>query len=319
MHAHSLHVITCIYNPIRWQTRIAHAKTFLKHMLESGVQVTMVECAMGDRPFELEGIEGVEHIGVRARTLAWNKENLIGLGLQRSRIRTPYIAWIDADVLFKSKTWASDTVHALQQYAVVQPWSSALDLGPDGEPMCIKGFHVQTSFAKVWHECIDIAPSVIGKGPYAAGWRYPHPGYAWAARRDVLENIGGLIEVSGLGAGDHQMAMSFIGRVDKAIHGQTHGAYQDAIRAWGERAYKYVQGSLSHVGGTIEHLFHGPKEFRQYQERWTVLIEEGFNPITDIKRNLHGVVELAGNKPRMAHRFDQYFRQRLEDVNVASM
>ena len=315
MDAENLHVVTCIYNPIRWQTRIQHARTSIAAWLAAGVQVTLVECALGDRPFALQGLAGVEHIGVRARTLAWNKENLINLGIARSAIRTPYIAWIDADVLFRNPHWASDTVHALQQYAVVQPWSSALDLGPDGEPMEVKGFHVQTSFAKVWHEMMDIKATKAGTGPYAAGWKYPHPGYAWAIRRDVLNDIGGLIEASGLGAGDHQMAMAFIGNIGRAIHGQTTPEYQAAVRAWGERAYARVQGSVSHVTGLIEHLFHGPKEFRQYQERWTVLTEERFNPVTDLHRNLDGVLELSGNKPRMAHRFDQYFRQRKEDLN----
>ena len=316
MDAALLHVVTAIYNPVRWRTRIEHCRTFAAHMLESGVQLTVVECALGDRPHELADLKGVEHIGVRARTLAWNKEALLNLGIARSRIRTPYIAWIDADILFSKPNWASDTVHALQQYKVVQPWSSALDLGPDGEPMVINGFHVHTAFAKVWHETGDIAAQRAGNGPYAAGWSYPHPGYAWAIRRDALNDIGGLIEASGLGAGDHQMAMGFIGKVQNSIHGRTHPHYQAMVRGWAERAYKYVQGNLGFVGGSVSHLWHGEKSRRKYEDRWSILIEEAFDPIVDLARNLDGVIELAGNKPRLAHRFDQYFRKRDEDANI---
>lgn len=316
MDAALLHVITAIYNPVRWRSRIEHCRRFAAHMLDSGVKLTIVECALGQRPYELDDIQAVEHIPVRARTLAWNKEALLNVGLARSRYRTPYIAWIDADVLFSKPNWAVETVHALQQYAVVQPWSSALDLGPEGEPMLIKGFHVQTSFAKVWHELGDIGPIEAGEGPYAAGWAYPHPGYAWAIRRDTLNDIGGLIEASGLGAGDHQMAMAFIGKFENSIHGAMHPHYQAMVRGWAEKAYRYVQGNLGHVGGTISHLWHGEKSRRKYEDRWQILIDEQFNPLTDLSRNLDGVIELAGNKPRLAHRFDQYFRQRDEDANI---
>jgi hypothetical protein len=316
MDASLLHVVAVIYNPLRWQSRIALYKQFREHMLDSGVKLTVVECAFGQRPWELAEDPHVRHVPVRADTLAWNKEGLVNLGIQRLPADAKYIAWIDADVEHRNRNWASDTVHALQQYAVVQTWSEALDLGPQGEPMEVKGFHVQTSFAKVWREMGDIKPWSGKEGAYSKSMAYPHPGYSWAIRRDVLNNIGGLIDVSGLGAGDHQAAMSFVGKIDQAIHGQTSPEYQAAVRAWGERAYKYVQGNLGYVQGTLTHFWHGNKANRLYHERWDTLVKHQFNPVTDVKKNLFGVTELAGNKPEMARDFDRYFRQRDEDANV---
>jgi hypothetical protein len=311
-----LHVVTAISNPIRWNSRIAHYRKFRDHMLDSGVELTVVECALGERPHELvDDSPHVTHVAVRADTLAWTKENLTNIGIQRGVPEdASYIAWIDADVAFSNPHWASDTVHALQQYAVVQPWTSAIDLGPSGEPMLIKGAHVQTSFAKVWREMGDI--DAWRKNGAIPEYSYPHPGYAWAIRRSTLNNIGGLIEASGLGAGDHQMAMAFIGHIGKSIHGATTPAYQDFIRAWGERAYKYVQGAVGYVSGMLSHQWHGEKSKRKYQERWDVLVAHGFDPVVDLRKNLYGVLELAGNKPAMASDFDRYFRQRDEDANI---
>ena len=120
MRADLLRVVTCIYNPIRWSTRIAHYKRFRQHMLDSGVHLTVVECALGQRPHELGDDPHVTHVPVRADTLAWNKEGLINLGFERGTQESDrYLAWIDADVEFRNRTWASDTVHALQQYRVV--------------------------------------------------------------------------------------------------------------------------------------------------------------------------------------------------------
>lgn len=311
-----LNVVTVVFNPIRWKSRLAHYRNFREHMLDSGVKLTVVECALGERPHELADTDPhVTHVPVRAETLAWTKENLTNIGIQRGvPADAKYLAWIDADVEFSKPGWAADTVHALQQYAAVQPWSTGLDLGPTGEPMLVKGTHVQTSFAKVWHDTGDIdAWWQQGNVP---NYGYPHPGYAWAIRRSVLTNIGGLIEASGLGAGDHQMAMAFIGCIEKSIHGETHASYQDAIRAWGERAYKFVQGNVGFVSGMISHQWHGEKSKRKYQERWDVLIKHGFNPMTDLRKNLDGVLELTGNKPAMMADFDRYFRQRDEDANI---
>ena len=76
-------------------------------------------------------------------------------------------------------------------------------------------------------------------------------------RRETLNSIGGLIEASGLGAGDHQMAMAVVGKLDQGIHGETTLEYQAAVRAWMERAWKFTQGDLGYVQGTLEHWFHG--------------------------------------------------------------
>lgn len=306
MKAELLHVVTCVANPIRWASRIELFNRFREHMLDSGVKLHVIECAYGERPFECGGDPRVDFIGVRAKTLVWTKENLINLAIQRLPESAKYIAWVDADVEFRNTDWAAETVHALQQYAVVQPWSEALDLGPDGSPMLIKGRHVQTSFCKRWRHDGQVVPA----------YDNAHPGYAWASRRDVLDNLGGLLEVSGLGSADHQMAMAMVGRPEDSIHGGTSPGYQNAILAWGVLAETYVKGNIGFVTGLLEHGFHGEKAKRKYVERWEVLVEHQFDPLTDLKRNTYGVLELAGNKPALARDIDRYLRQRDEDANV---
>lgn len=70
MRSDLLRVVTCIYNPIRWQTRIAHYKRFREHVPDSGVKLTVVECALGQRSHELGGDPHIQHVAVRADTLA---------------------------------------------------------------------------------------------------------------------------------------------------------------------------------------------------------------------------------------------------------
>ena len=297
-----LHVVTVVSNPIRWQSRIRLMREFAAHMLDSGVRLTVVECQYGERPHELRDLAGVQHVGVRAHSLVWTKENLLNIGIARLPEDWKYVAWIDADVMFRRKDWASETVHALQLHDVVQPWSDCYDLGPNGE-------HVQhhRSFCALY-----AAGKPVGQGPYT----FAHPGYAWAATRRALDMLGGLIETAALGAADHHMALALLGRVDESVHGKMGQAYRAPLHQWQKRALHHIGRNIGVVPGTIEHGWHGPKGGRNYVGRWDVLVKHAFDPATDLMRNTHGVLELAGNKPDLRRDIDRYFRQRHEDSNA---
>ena len=45
MRADLLDVVAVIANPIRWESRVRLFKDFVRHMQESGVRLTIVECA----------------------------------------------------------------------------------------------------------------------------------------------------------------------------------------------------------------------------------------------------------------------------------
>jgi hypothetical protein len=73
MDADMLHVVTVVANPVRWKSRMQLFDVFLHGMREAGVKLTVVECQYGERPFELSGVPGINHVGVRAKTLLWNR------------------------------------------------------------------------------------------------------------------------------------------------------------------------------------------------------------------------------------------------------
>ena len=303
MDASLLHVIAVVANPIRWKSRISLYRDFEQHMLDSGVRLTTVECAYGDRPYELAGNSRITHVPVRSKTLVWNKECMINRGIAHLPPDWRYVAWVDADVFFRKRSWASETVDALQLYDVVQPWSDCYDLGPDDD-------HLQThrSFCRLYKDSKPINPSG------AAGYEFAHPGYAWAATRQALERLGGLLEVAALGAADHHMALGLIGRAAESLPGGIHPNYQRAVMRWQEWATQHTCGNIGYVPGSIEHRWHGSKDLRKYVDRWSILLKHAFDPIEDLKRNTSGLLELAGNKPAFHRDIDAYFRQRNEDA-----
>lgn len=297
-----LDVVTCVSNPLLWKSRINLYRAFQEHMLASGVRLTTIEAAYGERPFEIDLHPDVNNVHVRAKTMVWNKESLLNLAISRLPDDFKYVAWIDGDILFRDKDWAAKTVDALQLYDVVQPWSHCYDLGPNGEHL-----NVHTSFAKLFFEGKPIVRT--------AGYEFAHPGYAWAATREAINHLGGLIEVGSLGAGDHHMAMALASKGYLSYPGAIHANYKAEILAWQKRADTHIRGNLGYVPGTIEHSWHGSKVKRAYVDRWSVLTKHKFDPLTDVQKNSYGVVELSCNKPGLRRDMDHYFRNRNEDQN----
>jgi hypothetical protein len=304
-------VVTAVSNPLGWQTRARHYRAFRDNVLAAGARLIVVEAKLGSRPWEFAGDERVTHIAVRHKTLLWHKENLLNLGIMRAL--TDAIGWFDADTEHRRKDIVPAIEDALQQYPVVQTFSDAINLGPQGEPLCIKGSHVRPSFAKVW----------VSSGS-TAKWRRaddeplmkPHPGYAWAARRSTLDEIGLLLDKCVAGSADLTMALAMVGRVDEALNRRPMTpAHRDSLRPWCERAAAVVKGNLGFVQGTIEHFYHGEPANRQHDTRDDMLVEHDFDPSTDLRLNIHGVLELTG-KPALERAFDRFLRARCEDQNV---
>jgi hypothetical protein len=299
-----LHVVTAISNPVRWNSRIRLYKEFEKHMLESGVRLTVVECAYGDIPYQLDTNPAVNHVPVYAKSQVWLKENLLNIGISRLPRDWKYVAWIDADVIFRKPHWASEVVYALQHHDFIQPWEHCYDLGPNDE-------HLMThcSFGRQWIK------EPISCEKMGAGYTFAHPGYAWAATRDALEKVGGLIETAALGAADHHMALALIGKAHLSMPGGLHKSYIDTVLEWERRAVAHLNHNLGFIPGTIEHLWHGDKAARKYISRWDILKQHQFDPKSDLKRNTSGVWELLG-KPALRRDIANYFASRNEDLNA---
>jgi hypothetical protein len=304
-----LHVFTARSNPLHWTATHRNWLQFARAMLDAGVTLTVVECGFGEEDHQC-AMDGVRHIPVRAKTRVWNKENLLNIGVHRTP-EAQYIAWVDADIIFRRADWPMATLLALQHYDVVQPWSDAYDLGPHDEHIA----HHRSFCRQYFHR----HPMVPRSQPYGHGdggsYAYPHSGYAWAMTRQAFDWVGGLFELGGMGSGDHHMSLSLIGEGNRSVPGGVAESYRREVKRWEGRALRHINRNIGYVPGTVEHLFHGRKTDRGYQSRWDMFIKHDFDPLEDLKRNAHGVLEFASNKPELRHDFDLYLQSRNEDIN----
>lgn len=300
-------VVTAVSNPLGTVSRPKLAKAFIQHMRESGVYTVVVEAVMGHRDYELAAEAGprVLHVPVRHGTICWHKESLLNIGVAHAPRQYQYIAWIDSDVTFRSPTWGDDTVDALQQFPIVQPWDQCLDLGPHGEVL-----KTHTSLGALHRRKLPVLTT------FAPRYEAAHPGYAWAARRGILDAVGGLYDLAVLGAADRNMAMAILGRVRETFYKSITPQMAQSLTAWEALALKAIGGRLGYVQGVIEHSWHGPKAKRGYVSRPQILGKHGYDPVQDTRRNTDHVIELAGNKPSLQHDIELYFDSRLDDANV---
>ncbi len=304
----TLHVIGVVSNPVRWQSRVRLARQWIEEMEKTpNVKAYVVEAAYGDRHFEITNAHNPQHLQLRIKSEIWIKENLINLGVKHLLPSNwKYMAWVDMDVHFRDSSWALATVHQLQHYNLVQPWSHASDLDfHGGVHQSFKSFgYLHAGGKQKWH----------GKGK--EGYEYAHTGFAWACTRYWYENVEKLLDFCIFGSADHHMAWACLGLVKETIHSEVNQGYLDACFDWQKKAMRAtangVQVGFSH--GRIEHHFHGPKERRQYWNRWMIPIEHGFDPHTDIGYDSQGVVQFIGPKKYEFERdIMRYNRHRLED------
>lgn len=300
-----LYVVTPIFNPRRYERRYELYRQFEKHVADSGAILHTVEIALRERPFQVTEKGHPRHLQLVTNDEWFLKENLINLGFRSLPPEAEYVAWVDADVHFMSTDWASETVHMLQHHPVVQMFSQVMNLNPKNDAF-------QRWYGFAYSFVNGRAYSPIGKDYYT----YWHPGFAWAYRRDVLDQLGGLLDRIPLGSADSHMAAALIGKAKDTVHGLTTNTFKTYIYNWEDNAQRHLKHtgeSIGYVDGMIGHYWHGRMKDRQYKERWDIMVEHEFNPYTDLRPDMNGLLHLTDRRYGFRMDLQRYLANRNED------
>lgn len=299
-------VITCYFNPARYETKRRNFETFMAGMEKAGANVLVVESAFGDDPFELEPGENV--LQLRGTGVMWQKERLLNIAAARLPASARKIGWFDADIIFKESDWLERTSQALDRYVVVQPFSHAVRLHRDNRD---DGSGVlDESFASMFVR--DPTPARIRQYKY-----HGHTGYAWAARRELFDQCG-LYDACLTGSGDHLMAHAFAAGMMKSpcMRHTFSGSpeYADHFLRWGISARDIVGARVGVVPGRILHLWHGDLADRRYADREREFRRLGLDPKAHLRLDDNGLWEWAEEAPDGLREWaDSSFHHRNED------
>ena len=305
-----VHVVTCIFNPLGYKSRTRLYNKFIKHMKESGVSIHVIECATKDSKYTTKEDKDIHQMYVRSKSILWSKENLLNIILARLPPTAKYVLVADADIEYLDLDWPAKLKAALDKKPIVQAWSKCFDLGPDGKPMVVNamGEKVHESFAYYYAKFGTVTNEMQ---------RYAHPGYAWGFTSEALKQQGGLFEYGILGGADRYMATAWINKSNYSFNlSETSAEFIEYAYAWTENAQRVINGNIGCLDLIIKHGFHGYKNKRNYVSRKQILIVHDYNPATDLVKNADGVLEYAGNKPRMEKEIEDYFSTREEDEHL---
>jgi hypothetical protein len=207
------------------------------------------------------------------------------------------IAWVDADILFEDPNWVQSARDLLTNCLVVQLFSHATYLGKHGEPISsVQGVADRMGIMS-FPEASDIG----------------HPGFAWAARRDILSQCK-LLDFEILGGADAGIVAAMYGDYEHPHANAGGPLLKKCLRRWMGSFFSLVRGNVGAIPSRIHHLWHGSSVNRQYLERRTWLAQNNFDPNSDIRLSASGTWEWTDRNPRLRDLVFNYFHQRREDA-----
>lgn len=290
----NLALICCHFNPRGYAAPVANYHRFVEGLGPLAAHLTTVELVLDDdRPLPPAASEfNIVLCGRRPRHCLWQKERLLSIAIESLPPQYDAVCWLDADILFQNQDWYAQTIELLQRHPVVQPFRTGIWLDEDGNP---------------GRERESICSAFLREGRSANG----HPGFAWAARREIVED--GLLDRHITGGGDDIMRACWQGVWDSWNFRLVSPTMRRYSLRWGAKHYRRVREDMACVPGDVLHLYHGRIEHRNYSGRIRFLNTLRYDPERDVAVDDDGLLCWTGNNPRLQDRALRWFSERRED------
>ncbi len=301
-----LAILTCYFNHCGYESRRKVFQRFAAGVRAQSNNLWVIEATLPGQAKLIPAGEQVIHRELPGGDWLWQKERLLNLLCRQLPRRITKVAWVDCDLLFDNPQWPQLVSAALDTWPVVQPFDFAHWLGPSDEPVLWQGITDRRA-------CLA---SIAMHHPHRARqFRIGAPGYAWAARRSLIEKHG-LYDAAIIGGGDAIMAAGMFGWADHdCIRGGTPGMAQHAVE-YVQRLHGDVKGYVGYIPCGIRHLWHGNYEGRSYVTRRQGITDLGFDPSRDLEvtpqTGLYRWSEQAS--PELRSYVREYFHARQEDA-----
>jgi hypothetical protein len=303
-------IIACYYNPENNPYRIlAFQKWYksIKHLNHRIVELTIGHNAKRQLPSS-------PHITHQhADTLLWHKETLLNQIIKNLPAKYKYVFWLDTDVLFTNLNWLTDSVRLLANtHTILQPFEYCIhmqkgQLTPtDIDLTAIKNQAPITPNEKhprVWR---SFGANHATTATYSCDVNYDrhgHVGFAWGARREVLDKCP-LYDKALVGGADHIIAHAAAGHFDHACIRKAFTESRAEIHKWSCAFYRQTTGLVTFTYGDLYHIWHGDLKDREYLKRIT-----DFDKLTaEVNERDSNGLYTAGGKPQEYCK--KYYRKR---------
>lgn len=302
--------VVAYFNPTHSPVSLANLNRFSNEARRQGLKLLIVELTFNNSDSEVTDEVGDLVVHLSSDTMLWHKERLLNIGVEALPPECDKVAWLDGDIIFENPDWVAQTIHLLDSYMVLQLFERACWLGP-GQfeapsdcPVGLSEGHCMPGIA------FNLPRQPNRRRALGDYFQHGHTGFAWAARRSLLDKHG-LYDRSVIGGGDVNIAHAIYNDED-FFRGLNYFSCQmtmkqmNSITQWGRQIGAEVCGSVGHVPGRVLHLFHGKLSGRSYDERMKILKESDYDPASDIAVDEDGCLRWNSDKPELHRRVADY-------------
>jgi hypothetical protein len=293
-------IVIAFFSPCNFQRPRENILRTVEKLLHAKYPVVVVEAVYPDAPPLVLPAE-VHHrtIHVGWQSVLFLKENLFNVAIAHTT--HPKLVFIDGDIEFSDPHWLNKTDLLLDTHDLIQPFEKCYWLD-----------ETNTSPMREKNNCVQ---PILEKTPLSGVAH--HPGFAWAARRDFLERVGGLYDRHPLGGSDTALWYTLMQDADVAVLLQhcsrTNDYFADttAYKAYRSRVRDCSPRINYLAGNVVQHFWHGTADNRQYVTRNLQYMPDPTDGEYPLRVNSQGVLEWT--QPEYAERALAYFQSRRED------
>lgn len=257
-------IVSCYYNPTQNPFRLKNYNRF-KESLPRGVQHFNVELTYGDKPNEIEDKYSTRLIADPKKSLMWQKEALLNWQIKAIVDQFEYIAWLDSDIIFTNKYWASEARALLDSYEVIQLFDEVSNENERGRFV----YSLRDTFGRAIQSAEDgFDPTTV------------YCGKAWAARSEWLSvDPSPLFYISPLGGNDIFQTAAFMSP-ESMTYKKLIGSNEE-FSQWVEYfAQEKRTEEISYLPNQLLHCYH--KEVPNSENSSRLSILDAFEPNSSV-------------------------------------
>lgn len=273
-------IISCFFNPLGSEYRKKAFDTFYQSIKHLNHRI--IECVIGDSKPQLPENEFISR--VHTRDLLWHKETLLNNLVKTLPKQFKYVLWVDADVIFTNKNWMVDAANELRsKRKIVQLFEYCVHLNKDETEPSFTFDSVERQSANkphfrrkdVWKSFASVCVNKVMSGRSEIYDEHGHVGFAWGARRSLLEEVP-LYDKALIGGADHIIAHAAAGHISfNHPYPKLHNCIEKSFTAdliqvtdWSRKFMSAVGCSgMGYIKGDLYHIWHGDVDKRDYFRR----------------------------------------------------
>jgi hypothetical protein len=272
---------------------------------------------LGQGEYDLDPADAEILVRISGRDRLWQKERLLNRALAELPPKCRAVVWLDCDVAFLNDGWPELTLKALERWPLVQPFDAYHEIAlfdgrlPEDPPEL-----APDSPRSLASRMLDgsVPSSIFSSIGSSRRFAYA-PGFAWAARREVVGGLG-LYDALILGCGDKAMASAAYGRFDDTVEVYRMSDPQAShYRRWARSFHRRVSGRVGFVAGPLAHFWHGDAYRRAKRAPYTGFRRFGFDPQTDLVIDEGGAWRWASDKADLQRYVADSLRDRCRDCD----